>query len=776
MALNVVGIDLIAKDSQTPVISKAAASLRQYKAEYESLNDVIKRDADEARKAASATETLSKSTKNAGQAASGAAGGFSSLFKSFTLGTLAANAIQTATRATTDFIRDSVLASREYNTALMGLSSAAAGFGQNIAQVRAIAQSASSDGLVPLTSNAAALKDLMQEGLNLDQATQLLARFKDEAAFGRASTIEYGQAVENLAQAYKTEQSALGNLSGHSENFSVAMERGAAAIGKTVSQLTAAEREQIKFTEYLRAGNHTMGDAALYAETAAGKQAQLAQKTLETQVAIGNALSPAITFLQRGFIDLVQSLGITEQGMQTVQGNFLTLAMVVQQAVNVVVGGARLMYGSIKSLMTLSLDPLIEQIGATGKSFADTTANWQKGIDEIAAGMVDTTKDATNEMVDLNAAAQAKIQDQIEDATRDFERSMEQRTKQFEESMRDMIIAHRDKSLQLKADLAAEEAEYDKSSKKRKQAYLDDVADMEQRHAEKVADIQEQINDEKNSGYAVDGVLYREANKEKIAKLEASLQEEAAKHQQALEKRKAQYDEDVADNKSRHDQKLAQLRAELDAEIAILNTHRTEVAKIGNAQKEDDLTRLKRQYAEANVIAERDHQERLAKIRSQGSAQGGAYVDGYASGVRNKIPEVEAAWKDFMGGIQRGIQSGGLVMGSGQGKGQSFADWMKAKVGGMFSESYSGSLNWGKLWPFAEGGTISRPTVLVDKASGRPYGEMAEGGRPERIVPLSGVQRGLGESGSKTINIGTVVNQSNMDPDAFFRALAWELR
>jgi hypothetical protein len=172
-----------------------------------------------------------------------------------------------------------------------------------------------------------------------------------------------------------------------------------------------------------------------------------------------------------------------------------------------------------------------------------------------------------------------------------------------------------------------------------------------------VADIEDQIAEAKSEGYSVDGVLYAEANQKKIADLQKQLDKENTEYQKQRDRKKSQYDQDVADAQDSHNQKLTQLQQSLAEENAILEKHRADVAAIGEAQKEDDISRLKRQFAESNAEAAKDHADKLAKIRSNGTALGSAYVTGIADGAKG-------AQKTLDQQIREATASGGLQFAS----------------------------------------------------------------------------------------------------------------
>jgi hypothetical protein len=140
---------------------------------------------------------------------------------------------------------------------------------------------------------AEGLQNLFQSGLGLEEATELMKRFTNEAMTGKASTISLDQAVNNLAFAYKTESSALGNMSGISENFTNIIEMGAKAMGKQVSQLTEAEKAQAKYRGMIELTNLTLGSSEKITVGLMGAQIAYSQTQQNVLVAIGQKFNEA---------------------------------------------------------------------------------------------------------------------------------------------------------------------------------------------------------------------------------------------------------------------------------------------------------------------------------------------------------------------------------------------------------------------------------------------------------------------------------------------------
>lgn len=796
MAEAQVKIQLTAEDKASQVFKSHAQALSHAQEGYESLSDYMKRTSREAESVSSAQKQASDAAKDAGDSAEGASSSWSGLFKTFTLASLAASAIQKGLLMATDTVKDSIKAAADYERSLMGLNAAGAAFGHTTDQINTAIKAVTNDGLLGFSTAANALKTLLSTGMDMDTATMLMQRFKDEAAFGRKETIDYGQAVENLAQAYKTQSSTLGDASGHTDNFSNALEIGANALGKTVAQLSEAEKEQAKLIGYMQQGAHTAGNAAQFADTYSGSLARMEAESQKASITLGQMLIPAAEYVNQSFASFISALTGTATASQDVQAYLVTLAAIVRSVAQVVVGAAQIVWGALNSIATMSWQPFLNGVNGAAAGFEstweDAFTQYEKIYSDSMSGAAGAQQSALNDMVRNNGAAQSRMAQQIEDANRQFQRQMEQRRRSFEESLRDMIISHRDKSRSIQDDISREQAAYDAANLKRKQAYDEDLAALEERHLDKVQSIEAQISDERQKGLEVDGVLYQTANEKKIAKLEEQLRKEAESHQKALEKRKAKYNEDVASDQQRHQERMEQLQRSLNEELQVLNRHRSDVAAIGNAVKEDDITRLKRQYAEANAEAVRNHNEQLARLRQQGGAQGGVYggaFTGAANGSLNSMLEehrkrmeqmrqqsarggdesAKSLWENFKAGFIRWFRDLPALIDRHTGALSGLAAIVGAVPGG------GGAANWLRgLTGRATGGIVRTGETTLTGERGPEIAQFPPG---TRIIPSDRSSQMLNNAGKQVlVSIGTVINQSNMDADAFLSGLSWHLR
>lgn len=108
-------------------------------------------------------------------------------------------------------IKDTARESIELNNALIGLSSIAAGVGVDVDRATEAAKTLAADGLMTVSEAATSLKNLLARGYGIEEAIDIMNRFKDSAAFGRQASLSFGQAIMGATEGLKNENSVLVN-------------------------------------------------------------------------------------------------------------------------------------------------------------------------------------------------------------------------------------------------------------------------------------------------------------------------------------------------------------------------------------------------------------------------------------------------------------------------------------------------------------------------------------------------------------------------------------
>lgn len=177
-------------------------------------------------------------------------------------------------------------------------------FGVSGTKAKDAAQELGRELRIGVSASANGLQNLLKAGLNLDQATDLMKRFTNEAITGKSSSITLSQAVENLSFAYATNNSAIGNLSGINENFINIIEKGRQALIKEGVAANTITEEMAKYRGMIDLTNLTMGSSERFHGTLIDRQAELSQKITELKVSLGQLINPYITELVNWLIKL----------------------------------------------------------------------------------------------------------------------------------------------------------------------------------------------------------------------------------------------------------------------------------------------------------------------------------------------------------------------------------------------------------------------------------------------------------------------------------------
>lgn len=257
--------------------------------------------------------------------------------------------------AFTFFAKSAIDLKSETDKANISLGIMSERFGQNSTKAKALADMLGKDLRIGTGAASEGLQNLIKSGLTLDQSADLLKRFTNEAITGKSESISLADAVKNLTFAYATNNSALGNMSGISENWSNITEKGktilqgwngtaneSAGISKALAgqikayedslkksgkTLSASDDEMAKYVGLLQLTNLTMGSSEKFQGTYTDNVAKMNLKIIELKLALGtllqNALNPLVQWFTNsgiidrmtGFIEMLGKLGTAIVGL-----------------------------------------------------------------------------------------------------------------------------------------------------------------------------------------------------------------------------------------------------------------------------------------------------------------------------------------------------------------------------------------------------------------------------------------------------------------------------
>lgn len=199
----------------------------------------------------------------------------------------------------------------QFQKAMITLEIVSAKFGVSADDAKNSANQLGRELRIGTGAAAESLQNLLKSGLGLDQAKELLKRFTNEAITGKSPTLSLSQAVQNLSFAYATNNSALGNMSGVSENFQDIIERGRQALIKEGVAVNTITDDMAKYKGMMELTNLTLGSSEKFTGTLIDKQAILAQKMLDLKIAVGEKLNPVLAEFYDKLIGFVQTNGDT---------------------------------------------------------------------------------------------------------------------------------------------------------------------------------------------------------------------------------------------------------------------------------------------------------------------------------------------------------------------------------------------------------------------------------------------------------------------------------
>ena len=192
-------------------------------------------------------------------------------------------------------INSSIQDASQLNNSLTGLRSIVEGMGGDFNKAKKVIQSFTADGLVTTEEAAVSLKNLIAKGFSLDQAEQMMLRFKDAASFGRQASLWLGEAIAGATEGIKNENSMLVDNAGVTKNVSVMVTEYAKALGIKENALTAAQRNEAVYQGILKETKFQVGDSAKLTESYSWQVAKLNATKTQLSQTIGNILLPAMT-------------------------------------------------------------------------------------------------------------------------------------------------------------------------------------------------------------------------------------------------------------------------------------------------------------------------------------------------------------------------------------------------------------------------------------------------------------------------------------------------
>lgn len=203
------------------------------------------------------------------------------------------------------FMKDASKEAINLERALTTLDIISGRFGVSGEEAKKAAQDLGTELRIGVGPAAEGIQNLLKAGLGLDEASDLMRRFTNEALTGKSNSIDLGTAVQNLSFAYATNNSALGNLSGISENFNDIIERGRASLlaqGVAANEITD---DMAKYTGMIELTNLTLGSSERFHGTLIDKQAEMDLQLTQLKVSFGQLINPVLADLINTLVKVI---------------------------------------------------------------------------------------------------------------------------------------------------------------------------------------------------------------------------------------------------------------------------------------------------------------------------------------------------------------------------------------------------------------------------------------------------------------------------------------
>lgn len=532
-----------------------------------------------------------------------------------------------ALRGVGNYLGTAIDSANRYQSALLGLNSVSEYFLGQTKDSTEAAKQLSSDGLLPLADAATGLKNLLAAGYGLEDATRLMNAFKDSAAFGRQSSLSFGEAVRSATEGVKNGNSILVDNAGVTKNLSVILtEAGYSAQDLQKASTDVGVRMAI-LNGIIKETNSQTGDAAKLTETAAGADAKLSYATDQLNVKVGNLSN----VLRRDAVN-----GLTKfisENQELIISTGSSIAAMVTFAAGAY--GAAKALGGLRAAMTLvSRHPIVAVLtvlagvlaGFVTSSLLSDVAEGMEGVGNASgesAGGMEAASGAAGELT----KKLKDLDDQIEKVNRDYRENLAQIVQDHERSIRDLT-----------KQIESENQNYNAAINERIANFEKEQGAEESEHLKKTKALQTQIDFLRKYN--------NDSNKQKLSELQFSLAQENAQYNKQSAQRKAVFDATSEAERLSYEQRLSENQAKLNEETAILSKHSQDVASIRDVMLLDEIEMLKRSRDEQLKSLNQQKEDAVSSNRSAGAAAGSAFNDEFKKWMDNVKTEASNAGTD----------------------------------------------------------------------------------------------------------------------------------
>lgn len=653
-----------------------------------------------------------------------------------------------ALRSIGNFLGGAIDSANKYQNSLLGLNSVSRYFLGQTQESTEAAKALSSDGLMPLADAATGLKNLLASGYGLSEATALMNAFKDSSAFGRQSSLSFGEAVRSATEGIKNGNSILVDNAGVTKNLSVILEEAGYSAQDLMKASTDVGIRMAILNGILKETKAQTGDAAKLTETAAGADARLAYETDRLNVKVGNLAN----ILRKDAVN----------GLTTFISQNQNAIISIGSSVGAMVAFAAGAYGVTKALggmrvaMTLvSRHPIVAVLTilagvlagfVTSGLMSDVT----DGMEELGAGAGDSAGG-----MDTASSAASDLQKKL----KDLDEQIAKVNRDYRENLAQIVTDHEKSIRELTKTIQNENANYNAAVRERMAVFQEEQGQEEEEHAKKTKALQNQIDFLRKYNNA--------SNKQKLSELQFALAQENSQYQKQTQERQAVFDANAEKERLSYEQRLTENQTKLTEETAILTKHSEDVAGIRDVMLLDEIDMLKRSRDEQLKSLAQQKTDAVTSNKSAGSAAGQAFNDEFKKWMDNVKKEAETAGtesgktfsqklgnaismsvddpKKFWEPMVKSFENAwGLITGKMEVKNGQVV--MKMKNGGWASGGYTGRGGVNDVAGPVHRGEYVLNQSEVDQSTGLPkpeaiaaYGGSGSGGNTYQItIPISG--------------------------------------
>ena len=537
------------------------------------------------------------------------------------------------TAAEISWVSDSMDVYAKYEDALYGLTTTVDTVKGTMTDALTSIKEITADGLLSEQDAMTAMRNLTAYGYSVQEATEMIKAMTISAEANRKEIYSVSEAVEKTTQGIKQGSSIMMKASGNVENNTDAQARYAAALGKTASELTEAERRQATYNSYIEAGRKYASQASAYQNSYSASTQRLSNSIENLKAAFGQAFAPMATMVNN-----LASFVVANKEVVVVLGTF----------VGVVVGAGGIVWAIAK------LIPMISSAIAWFSGLNVAAKGVVLGLATVAATMAaislvsSQTAGATEDLVSgLDDGADA-----MEDfgvatggaagSVQDLNKQLDKLRRDYLEDLKQIEVRHLETIDNLTKQIKEANVNYRRAVEERNAAFQVSQAEEERVHQEKVDEIMAQI-----------AFLQRynnEYNRQKLANLEFALAKENNLYQRQTEAAREELEIQNENDRKAYEEKRAALQAELDDELAFMNKHRDALKEVQDVILLDEIEALQRRY-----------QEQQASYADQAVAAGVAGT--------NIAENLTNSFRDFINNNKDAFSVTGAIAGNRFGKG-----------------------------------------------------------------------------------------------------------